>query len=115
MAGGLKARLIGLAAIAGGVAMGWFFGIGPLREAQAGAQQVSYDIKLFIVAPMLVMMGVFLIVGGAPVLESFAGPPRTKRDHLLVWPMLIVALAVGGAAWWWFDAQLHALGYVNGV
>lgn len=114
MGNGLKARLFGIAAIAGGIALGWFFGLGPLREAQAGAERVSYDIKLFIVAPMLVLMGLFMIVGGAPVLESFMGPPRTKRDHLLVWPMFVAALAVGAVAWWWFDGQLKALGYVSG-
>jgi len=111
----MKARIIGLAAIAGGLALGWFFGMAPLEEARAGAERVSYDIKLFIVAPMLVLMGIFLLVGGAPVLDSFSGPPRTRRDHLLVWPMFVAALAVGGIAWWWFDGQLSALGYNAGV
>lgn len=113
MSTALKSRLLGLAMIAAGAALAWFFGIRPLHAAAAGAKEVSYDIKLFVAAPLAIVAGLFLLVGGAPVGEAFSGPPR-GRDHLVVWPMFVIAMAAGGLAYWWFDARLHALGFVTG-
>ena len=109
----VKWRLIGLAFLAGGVATAWFFGLRPLQMAEAGAREVSFQPKLFVAAPLAIVLGLFLIGGGAAVGELVAGPPRTRRQHILVWPMLLIALAAGGAAYWWYDARLHALGFVN--
>jgi hypothetical protein len=111
---GLKARLLGIVLIGAGLALAWYFGLGPLREAQAGATEVSYSVKLFVVAPMAVLSGLVLLVGGASVADAITHPPRTRRQHLIVWPLFAASLAVGGLAYWWFDAQLHALGYVTG-
>jgi len=111
---GAKARLLGAAMVAGGVALAWFFGLKPLEEARAGAQAVSYSVKLFIAAPMAVVAGLVLLVGGASVADAITRPPRTKRQHLIVWPMFAVSLALGGLAWWWFNGQLRALGYLSG-
>lgn len=110
----VRARLLGLALIAGGIGLAWFFGFEPLQEAQAGAAQVSYSMKMFIVAPMAIVFGLFLLVGGAQVADVVTQPPRTKRQHMIVWPLFAVALAAGGLAWWWFDAQLSGLGYSVG-
>lgn len=114
MSTGLKSRLLGVVLIAMGAGLAWFFGLRPLQEAAAGAKEVSYSLKLFVAAPLAIVAGLFLLVGGAPVGEAFSGPPRTKRDHLIVWPMFVLAMAAGGLAWWWFDARLHALGFVTG-
>jgi hypothetical protein len=114
MRAGLRARLLGIAFIAAGAALAWFFGLRPLQQAAAGAREISYDVKLFVAAPLAIVAGLCLLIGGAPVGEAFAGPPRGRRQHLIVWPMFAVAMAAGGLAFWWFDARLHALGYVTG-
>jgi hypothetical protein len=109
--GDMKARLIGLAVVAVGVALAWYFGFKPLEEARAGAQEGSYSIKMFLVAPMAIVFGLFLLIGGARVADVAMEPPRTRRQRLIVWPLFALALAAGGHAWWWLDAQLGALGY----
>ena len=110
---GVKARLLGLAIMAAGAGLGWVSGLGPLREAQAGVQRIYYDSRIFLLSPLLLVFGLLVLVGGATVARSFSGPPRTRRDHLLIWPAFLVAAIAGGLAWWWMDQQLGALGYRN--
>jgi len=107
----VRARLLGLVLIVVGLGLAWFFGLKPIEAAQAGAAEVSYSMKIFVAAPMAIVFGLFLLVGGASVADVVTQPPRTKRQHMIVWPLFAVALAAGGLAWWWFDAQLQALGY----
>lgn len=115
----LKWRLIGAALVALGVAVAWIFALGPLREAQAGAKEVSYQIKAFVAAPAAITFGMFLLAGGEAVGEIIGGPlagrfrTATGRQKLLILAMLAAAGAACFAAWWWFDAELARLGYVN--
>lgn len=108
---GVKARLLGLGVLAAGLGMSWFFGLRPLQEAWAGAPRISYDLKIFVAGPMAIAFGLVLLGGGGAVLDAFIGPPRTRRQHLIVWPVFAVAVLAGGIAFWWFSAQLEALGY----
>jgi hypothetical protein len=85
------------------------FGLYPLQQAEAGAARISYDVKIFVAGPMLVAFGLMLLVGGARIGRAFSGPPRTREQHLLIWPTFAVALAAGGVAFWWFTERLHAL------
>jgi hypothetical protein len=114
MAAGLKARLIGLVMSGVGVGFAWFFAWRPLVEAQAGVQQVSFPTKVFFFAPLAIVYGLALLIGGAPVHALIAGPPRTRRQHLIVWPLFAVGLAAGGLSYYWYQGQLHALGYLGG-
>lgn len=113
MAADLRWRLIGLMLVGGGAALAWFFGFRPLQDARAGAAEVSYSVKLFVAAPLAIVLGVALLLGGARLGALVGGPPRTRAQHLATWPLVIVALAAGLAAWWWFDGELRALGYVS--
>ena len=110
----MKSRLIGLLLVVAGVGLGWFFGWRPLEAARAGAEHVSFPVKVFIAAPMAVVFGLVLLLVGEPVADAVIQPPRTARQHLIVWPLFALALAAGGLGYWWYQAQLHALGYVSG-
>src|SRR4051794_20839388 len=109
---GAKARLIGLLILAVGVGFCWFFGYLKLQQAEAHAANVEYNPKIFLLGPMLLVTGLVLFVGGRSVAGAMFAPPRTRQQHMIVWPMFAVAIAAGGLAWWWFNAKLHALGYV---
>jgi hypothetical protein len=111
-AGGLKARLVGLVVLAIGGAMCWFFGYLPLQQAEAHAANIEYNPKIFLLGPMLLVCGVMLTLGGRAAASLVFSPPRTRRQHLFIWPFFAFCVAVGGLTWWWFDAKLHALGYV---
>jgi len=113
MSANLKWRLIGLVLIALGVAAAWFFALGPLREAQAGAGQVSYEIKAFVAAPVAIVTGLLLILGGAEMGELMTGMPKTRRQKIWALTGVILAVAGGLAAYWWFDAELARLGYAS--
>jgi hypothetical protein len=110
----LRSRLIGLGITAIGLAFAWFFGFRPLQAAAAGASEVEFQIKLFVAAPLAIVSGLFLMLGGQPVGEAMSGPPVGRQQHLIVWSMFLIAMAAGGASYYWFDAKLHALGYVSG-
>lgn len=106
-----KARLIGVGTLALGLGMGWFFGVSPLQAMRDGAAHVEYSLKIFVLAPMLLVAGMFLIGGGGAVLQAFSGPPQGRQQHLIVWSMLALAVLAGGLAFWWFQAETRSLGY----
>ena len=112
MTAGLKARLIGLFLVAVGVGFAWYFAWRPLTGAQAGAPHISFPTKVFFVSPLAIVFGLAFLIGGAPAQALLGGPPRTRQQHLLVWPLFAASLALGGLAYYWYQAQLHALGYL---
>ena len=113
MGAGLKARLTGFVLVAIGVGLAWFFAWRPLAQAQAGVPEVSFQTKVFLAAPLIIVYGLALLIGGAPVRALIAGPPRTRQQHLIVWPLFAAALALGGLAYYWYQEQLHALHYLG--
>ena len=114
MRGDLFWRAMGLALIGIGAALAWFFALKPLAEARAGTvAEVSYSIKLFVLAPMVLVLGLFMLLGGERIAPLVTGPPRTRGQHLVVWPLLIVAAGAGLAGFLWFDGELRALGFLR--
>jgi hypothetical protein len=119
MSANLKWRLVGIALIALGAAIAWIFGLGPLREAQAGAARVSYDVKAFVAAPSAIVFGLFLVVGGESVGTMIGGPlagrfqTASSGQKLMLVAMLAWAGLASFAAWYWFDAELTRLGYLS--
>jgi len=113
MGAGLKARLIGLVLVGIGVGLAWFFAWRPLAQAYAGVQEISFPTKIFFAAPLVIVYGLALLIGGAPVHALIAGPPRTRQQHLIVWPLFAAGLAAGGLSFYWYQGQLHALHYLG--
>ncbi|MET3897540.1 uncharacterized membrane protein YidH (DUF202 family) [Devosia sp. UYZn731] len=105
----LKLRLGGLASIAIGVAVAWFFLWLPLQEAQSGAQEVSYQLKAFILVPLCIIFGVGFLVAGERLQYRNA-----QHSNLTVvgWVLFILGMALGAAGYFWFQQQFSALGYV---
>lgn len=104
-------RLGGLVCLAGAAAFGWFGIWRPLQAAQAHAAEVSYNNKIFVLVPALVVFGLFFLVAGArwPYRDVARQRPTTAGWILLA---LTAAAAIGG--YFWFDQQFKALGYTSG-
>ena len=103
-----KVRLGGLGMIALSLFMAWYFALGPLREAHAGAAEVSYSLKAFLLAPFLLVMGLVALLGGARARAAVENDGRPTPLGIMV---AIAGFALAGIGYWWFDAQLDALGY----
>ena len=105
----VKYRLGGLVLIAVGVAVCWFFLIGPLQQAQAGVPEISYELKAFWFVPLCVIFGLGFLVAGARLEYRTADH---KNFTGVGWIMFIVAAALTVGGYFWFQQQFDALGYV---
>lgn len=107
----VKARLIGVACLLAAAGVAWYGGLRPLQMAQEGAPSVEYTMKAFLFAPMAALGGAALLLGGAPVMRSFSGPPKGRRQVTATIALVGAAFVIGGIAYWWVGEQLRALGY----
>ena len=104
----IKARLGGVALIILGLALGWFFVLGPLREAQHGVAEIRYSLKAFLAVPACLIFGIAFILAGAGLnYRDTARQGLTGTGWLL---LALVALATA-AGFWWFQQSFAALGY----
>lgn len=107
----VKARLLGAAMMGAAVAVAWYGGLRPLQMAQAGVPTVEYSMKAFMAAPLAALGGLALLLGGAPVMRSFGGPPKGRVQVVVTMMMVGIAFVVGGVGYWWVGSQLRILGY----
>jgi hypothetical protein len=107
----MKFRLLGVLFLIGGLAAGWFWGLGPLREAQAHAPIVKYSMKTFMVVPLSIVIGLLLIGWGERVWALVNGAPENPR--ILAYRIVMIAVVglIAWGSWTWFDGQMTALGY----
>lgn len=109
MAQDIKLRLAGIAFMVGGAALGWFFVLGPLRDAQAGAAEISYSTKIFILVPFCLVFGLAFLLFG----ERFEYRNAERKNFTMAgWIAFAIAAALSAGGWWWFEQQFAALGYV---
>ena len=108
----MKYRLFGIIFLLGGLAAGWFWGLGPLREAQAHAEVVKYSMKTFMVVPLAIFIGILLIGGGERVWAIVHGTPDNAKDWGYRIALIGVTLVVAWLCWTWFEGQMNLLGYV---
>lgn len=108
MSGSILARLGGLLCLGIAAGFGWFFIWEPLQAAQAGAPEVRYGIKAFVLVPFAAVFGLFFLIFGNSVPYRHV---EQQKPTAAGWILLLVAAAVGGAGFWWFQAKFDALGY----
>lgn len=108
----MKFRLLGIVFLLGGLAAGWFLGLEPLRQAQAHAPVVEYDMRTFMIVPLGLFIGLLLIAGGEKVWGIVHGTPQSGRDWVYRIGLVVVTFGVAWLSWSLFSAQMTALGYV---
>ncbi|OIQ52087.1 hypothetical protein BerOc1_00559 [Pseudodesulfovibrio hydrargyri] len=103
MLAGMRFRIgLGLAILAGGVAMGLLFGMGPLPIVQTGALALTQEKFLFLAA----IVGLILILSDAMersgqsrrLMEALSGFLTSPRLRLVFFPALIGLLPMPGGA-----------------
>ena len=102
-------RLGGLVLVAVGLAVCWFFLVEPLHQAMAGATEVSYQLKAFVLVPLCVVFGLGFLVAGSRLEYRTADH---KNFTVTGWVLFIAAALLTAAGYFWFQQQFDALGYV---
>ena len=112
----LKTRAAGvaLAAIGGFLLKIGFLDV--LRDAERGASRVSTSMKAVLVAPMFLLLGLLLVVIGAPG-DGSTGIGRhftnasDRRLKPLGWVLVGVMLLPGLVMYLWLQSRLSELGF----
>jgi len=108
MSDNLKTRLAGLAFLVGGAVMGWMFILMPYRAALAGAPEVSYSTKAFLLVPACLVFGVTMLTIGTRYAYRNA---EKKQLTPLGWALFALIIVLTGLSWWWLESRFAALGY----
>jgi hypothetical protein len=104
----MKARLGGLALIAAGLGLGWFFLLEPLQEASHGAHDVHYSLKAFFAVPACIIFGAAFVLLGKRLRYR---DDAHKNFTVVGWILFGLVVLATGAGFWWFEQQFAALGY----
>lgn len=108
MSGSILARLGGLLCLAVALGFGWFFIWEPFQAARAGAPEVEFSTKAFVLVPFAAVFGLFFAIFGDSV------PYRNVEKQTPTaagWILFLIAAAAGGLGFWWFDREFDRLGY----
>lgn len=106
----LKTRLGGVLVLALGAVIGWYFILGPLHQAQAGAPTVRYSLKAMVLVPGCLVFGLAFLFGGDKLPYRDA---ERKRLTPIGWVLVAIFAAVAALCYWWFKQQFAALGYAS--
>jgi len=106
--GGWSYRLGGLLCLAIASAAGWWGIWQPYQQALAGAAEVQYSLKVFVLAPVALIFGLFFVVFGDSV------PYRDAQAQKLTpagWILMAIVTVVSSASFWWFKQAFETLGF----
>lgn len=113
-----KARLGGFMMIAVSAFLFKIAFLDVLADARRGVGHVSTSMKGIVVSPGFLLLGILLVLMGAPqgrpgrVASWFVdGHAPTSRLKPLGYVLVGVALAPGLCLYWWLQDQLSTLGY----
>lgn len=112
----LKARLggVGFTACGAFLLKIGFFDV--LRDAESGATRVSTSLKAVLIAPGVIVLGLFLLLFGAPG-DGSTGIGRhftdasTRKLKPLGWVLVMFILAPGLGLYLWLQSRLSELGF----
>lgn len=108
MSGSILARLGGLLCLALAAGFGWFFIWEPLQAARAGAPEVNFSIKAFVLVPFAAVFGIFFLIFGNSVPYRHV---EQQKPTAAGWLLFGIAAVAGGLGFWWFDREFDRLGY----
>jgi hypothetical protein len=107
----MKARLLGMIAMISGLLLGWFFVLGPLRDAEAGRSIKVWEKAVF-AAPIFTIWGLAMLCGGDTVRSVLMQRSmRGKIQRLIAWPLIAVMLLGAGLTYFWMRSKLAVFGY----
>lgn len=107
----LRNRLGGLLACAIGAGAGWWGIWLPLQAARAHAPEVRYQTSIFVLVPLAIVFGLFLLIGGSK------WPYRDAERQTLTpvgWALLAMVAIASGLSFFWLTSTFAELGYRQG-
>ncbi|CAN5254766.1 hypothetical protein BH11PSE2_BH11PSE2_18790 [soil metagenome] len=110
MSQGVLHRLGGAASLAIGLGVGWWGILGPIRAAQAHAAEVSYETKIFVLVPCLLVFGLFFLIGGDR--WAYRDVAR-QRPTAIGWVLLVAVAAISAATFFGLQHTFAQLGYTR--
>lgn len=105
-------RFAGAALFAIGIALAWWSVGEATMAAHSGSAEVGYRFKSVVIAPVLGLVGLVYLVGGARG-DTLMRASQTGRLTLRGWIVAGVGLALGAALLVWFKSHMASLGYVE--
>jgi hypothetical protein len=105
----LTVRGLGLAMILGSAACGKFLVLDKLEEFRKTHEvAIHYSHKLIMLAPILLMLGLAFLIGGASANDFFK---NRQKWGFKQYALLIILILPAFAFQFWFDSELAKIGY----
>lgn len=102
--------VVGLAAIAAGLLFCYFFIYRKLEVLREGVEKIYYSPKAAAIGPVFIIIGLFYLLFRPQSLNPAGMSPRTR---IFYWVFVGVAIIAGLFTFFWFENQVHALGYTQ--
>lgn len=111
----MKTRLIGVVLLLLAAFAAYISVYAPIHDAQTHVAQVRTSLKGAFVAPLSLLIGLGMLVGGPRFQAALENSPekaqRWGKASVLGWVLFVIGGGIGVALYFWVMSQLHALGY----